>query len=388
MELIGELQTIIYKNEMNSYTIAEFETQNELTTVVGYLPFVNIGDNLKLTGNFVEHKEYGIQFKIETFEKLMPQTLSAIEKYLASGNIKGVGEATAKRIVKEFKEETVNIIKTSPEKLTQIKGISKVKALEISESFIENWEVWQIVGFLEKFGIGAEYAKKVFDLYGINAIEEIEANPYLLLDVTRGIDFKQIDKMALDLGITYNNQKRIQSGIKYGLIRCTNNGHSCVIKSNLINFVEDLLNVNKDDIEDGIIELKMKDEITIEKREKAEWIYLTYFYETEEEIAIRILKLQEAKNMKKIKNIESELKKIEANSKIELSEKQKEAIKLVNEDNVVIITGGPGTGKTTIIKSIIDIYEDKKYKVVLCAPTRKSSKKNDRDNRKRSLNTA
>lgn len=388
MELIGELQTIIYKNEMNSYTIAEFETQNELTTVVGYLPFVNIGDNLKLTGNFVEHKEYGIQFKIETFEKLMPQTLSAIEKYLASGNIKGVGEATAKRIVKEFKEETVNIIKTSPEKLTQIKGISKVKALEISESFIENWEVWQIVGFLEKFGIGAEYAKKVFDLYGINAIEEIEANPYLLLDVTRGIDFKQIDKMALDLGITYNNQKRIQSGIKYGLIRCTNNGHSCVIKSNLINFVEDLLNVNEDDIEDGIIELKMKDEITIEKREKAEWIYLTYFYETEEEIAIRILKLQEAKNMKKIKNIESELKKIEANSKIELSEKQKEAIKLVNEDNVVIITGGPGTGKTTIIKSIIDIYEDKKYKVVLCAPTRKSSKENDRNNRKRSLNTA
>ena len=388
MELIGELQTIIYKNEMNSYTIAEFETQNELTTVVGYLPFVNIGDNLKLTGNFVEHKEYGIQFKIETFEKLMPQTLSAIEKYLASGNIKGVGEATAKRIVKEFKEETVNIIKTSPEKLTQIKGISKVKALEISESFIENWEVWQIVGFLEKFGIGAEYAKKVFDLYGINAIEEIEANPYLLLDVTRGIDFKQIDKMALDLGITYNNQKRIQSGIKYGLIRCTNNGHSCVIKSNLINFVEDLLNVNEDDIEDGIIELKIKDEITIEKREKAEWIYLTYFYETEEEIAIRILKLQEAKNIKKIKNIESELKKIEANSKIELSEKQKEAIKLVNEDNVVIITGGPGTGKTTIIKSIIDIYEDKKYKVVLCAPTRKSSKKNDRNNRKRSLNTA
>lgn len=370
MELIGELQTIIYKNEMNSYTIAEFETQNELTTVVGYLPFVNTGDNLKLTGNFVEHKEYGIQFKIETFEKLMPQTLSAIEKYLASGNIKGVGEATAKRIVKEFKEETVNIIKSSPEKLTQIKGISKAKALEISESFIENWEVWQIVGFLEKFGIGAEYAKKVFDLYGINAIEEIEANPYLLLDVTRGIDFKQIDKMALDLGITYNNQKRIQSGIKYGLIRCTNNGHSCVIKSNLINFVEDLLNVSEDDVEDGIIELKMKKEITLEKREKEEWVYLTYFYETEEEIAIRILKLQEAKNVKKIKNIESELKKIEANSKIELSEKQKEAIKLVNEDNVVIITGGPGTGKTTIIKSIIDIYEDKKYKVVLCAPTR------------------
>ena len=388
MELIGELQSIIYRNDINGYTIAEFETQDESTTIVGYLPFINPGDNLKLEGNYVEHKEYGMQFKINTFEKLMPQTMKAIEKYLASGNIKGVGEVIAKRIVKQFKEETIEVLKNEPYRLEIIKGISKNKAIEISESFVENWEVWQIVGFLEKFGIGAEYAKKVFDLYGVNAIQQIEEDPYLLLDVTRGIDFKQIDKMALDLGLDYTAEKRIQSGIKYGLIRCTNNGHSCVLKENLIHFVEDLLNVSEEHIDNGLIDLKLKNEIIIEQREKDEWVYLDYFYNTEEEIAFRILCLKNTKNIKKISNIETNLKKVEDLSKIELSEKQKEAINLINENNVVIITGGPGTGKTTIIKSIIDIYEEKKYKVVLCAPTRTSSKKNDRNNRKRSINIA
>ena len=375
MELIGELQNIIYRNEINGYTVAEFETQDEATTIVGYLPFINPGDNLKLEGNYVEHKEYGLQFKINTFEKLMPQTMKAIEKYLASGNIKGVGEVIAKRIVKQFKEETIEVLKNEPYRLEIIKGISKAKAIEISESFVENWEVWQIVGFLEKFGIGAEYAKKVFDLYGVNAIQQIEEDPYLLLDVTRGIDFKQIDKMALDLGLDYIDEKRIQSGIKYGLIRCTNNGHSCVLKENLIFFVEDLLNVSEEHIDNGLIDLKLKNQIVIEKREQEEWVYLDYFYNTEEEIAFRILRLQSAKNLKKINNISSNLKKIENISKIELSDKQKEAINLVNENNVVIITGGPGTGKTTIIKSIIDIYEEKKYKVVLCAPTGRATKR-------------
>ena len=376
MELIGEVQTIIFQNDINSYTIAEFETQNEIITIVGYLPFVNSGDNLKLIGNFVEHKEYGIQFKIETFEKLMPQTLKAIEKYLGSGNIKGVGEATAKKIVKQFGEDTVNVLKNEPDKLVFIKGISKSKAIEISESFVENWEVWRIVGFLEKFGIGAEYAKKVYKLYGINAIEEIEKNPYLLLDVTRGIDFRQIDKMALDLGIELINKKRVQSGIKYALVRCTNNGHSCVIEENLINFVQDLLKIDKEDIEDNLIELKAKNEIIIEDRNEGnKWVYLDYFYNVEEEIANRILKLQGTRNVKTIKNLKSDLKKIELNSNIELSEKQKEAIQLINENNVVIITGGPGTGKTTIIKSIIDLFEGKKYKVTLCAPTGRAAKK-------------
>lgn len=375
MEITGEIRDIIYKNEINSYTIAEFETEEEATTVVGYLPFVNSGDTLKLTGKFVEHKDYGRQFKIDTFEKMMPQTLDALERYLANGNIKGIGEAIAKRIIKKFGEETIHVFKYEPLRLAEVRGISEAKAKEMSESFIENWEVWQIVGFLDRFGIGAEYAKKVFDLFGTRAIEEIEANPYILIDLSKGVDFRQIDKMALDLGISYDNEKRVTSGIKYGLIRVTNNGHTCVLKTNLIEFVINLLDVMAENVEDGLINLKVKNEIVVENRENEEYVYLYSFYQTEEEIAFRIKRLQKAKNVKRISNLESELKKVEKQSSIELSEKQKESLKLVNENNVTIITGGPGTGKTTIIKNIIDIYEEKGKKVILAAPTGRAAKR-------------
>ncbi len=375
MEIIGEVLDIRYKNEVNSYTIADFESEEEITVIVGYLPFINSGDTLKLTGKFIEHKEYGRQFKIDTFEKMMPKTTEALQRYLANGNIKGIGEAISKRIIEKFGEETIHILKYEPLKLAQIKGISEKKAKEISESFIENWEVWQIVGFLERFGIGAEHAKKVFELFGINAIEEIEANPYVLIDLARGIDFKQIDRMALEIGISYDNDKRITSGIKYALIRSTYNGNSCVLKENLIEFVTQILDVSSENIEDGIINLKVKNEIVVEEKDNNKYIYLSAFYETEQEIAIRINRLQQSKNIKKVKNINQELKGIEKNSKIELSEKQKEAIELVNENNVTIITGGPGTGKTTIIKSIIDIYEQNGKKVVLCAPTGRAAKR-------------
>lgn len=375
MEIKGEVTDIIYQNEVNSYTIAVFETEEEETTIVGYLPFVKSGDTLKAEGRFVEHKDYGRQFKVETFEKLMPETLGALERYLANGSIKGIGEATAKKIIKKFGEDTINVFKFEPEKLAQIRGISETKAKEMAESFLENWEVWQIVGFLERFGIGAENAKKVYDLLGINAIEQIESNPYILIDIARGVDFKQIDQMALELGISYDNQKRVESGIKYGLIKATYNGHSCVIKENLIEFVITLLDVTTENVEDNLISLKAKEEIIIEKREGIEWIYLENFYKVEQEIAIRITRLDEAPNMKKIEHIESALKKVESKSNIELSEKQREAVKSINQNNVTIITGGPGTGKTTIIKTIIDLYEERNKKVVLAAPTGRAAKK-------------
>ena len=375
MEIKGEVTDIIYQNEVNSYTIAVFETDDEETTIVGYLPFVKSGDTLKIEGKFVEHKDYGRQFKVETFEKLMPETLGALEKYLANGSVKGIREATAKKIIKTFGEDTINVFKFEPEKLAQIKGISKSKAIEMSESFLENWEVWQIVGFLERFGIGAENAKKIYDLLGINAIEQIESNPYILIDMARGVDFKQIDQMALKLGISYDNQKRVESGIKYGLIKATYNGHSCVIKQNLIEYVISLLDVTTEAVEDNIINLKAKDEIYVETRDSSEWIYLKNFYNVEKEIATRIIRLDKSKNVKKIEHIENALKGVEKKSNIELSEKQREAVLSINDSNVTIITGGPGTGKTTIIKTIIDLFEERKKKVVLTAPTGRAAKK-------------
>lgn len=375
MELKGDLTEIIYQNEVNSYTIAVLETEEEEVTVVGYLPFIHIGDSLNLVGKFVTHQDYGRQFKIENFEKIMPQTLASLERYLGNGAIKGIGPATAKKIIDKFGEETIHVFKFEPEKLAQIKGITKSKAIGMAEEFNENWELWQIVGFLEKFGIGVQNARNVFKELGANAIEEIQSNPYILIDVANNVDFKQIDKIAIDIGIEYNNEKRIKSGIKYALIKATNNGHCRVSEEELYKFVENLLGVNKEEIENSLIDLKVKEEIFVCKDEEKSWIYLSYYYDAENTVAEKLLLLDKAKNIKKIDHFNKELKNIEKETNLFLSDKQKEALEAVNENNVCIITGGPGTGKTTIIKIIIEMYKKKGKKTVLCAPTGRAAKR-------------
>lgn len=379
MEIKGEVQDIIYKNEINSYTIATFKTSEEETTVVGYLPFINSGDTLKVNGVFIEHQEYGRQFKIETFEKIMPQTLDALERYLANGTIKGIGPATAKKIVGTFGEETINIFKFEPKMLSNIKGITEEKAISIAEEFIANWEIWQLVGFLDKFGVGPQSAEKIYKTLGTNAIKEIEANPYILVDLVNKVDFTQIDKMALGIGIEYNNDKRIKSGIKHALRLSTYNGHSTVAYENLVQFVSTLLGVNGEYVEENIINLKAKNEIIIEERENGEkleeWVYLEEFYKAEKNIANKLINLKEGRNIKKINGFDRKIKTLEKHSDIELSEKQLEAVRAINDNNVCVITGGPGTGKTTIIKTILELYKQEGKKVVLCAPTGRAAKR-------------
>ena len=375
MEIKGRIRDIIYRNEINSYTIATFETDEEETTVVGYLPFIEKGDNLKITGNFVEHPEYGRQLKIETFEKLMPEDLDSIENYLANGKFKGIGPATAKRMVNTFGKDVINIIKFEPEKLSCIKGITEEKAIEISQSFNENWEVWQIVSYLEKFGIGPQSAEGIYKKLGTNTITTIEENPYILIDLTVRVNFAQIDQIAIKMGIDLENDKRIRSGIKYALKLSTNNGHCAVLYENLIQFVKDLLNVSEVMIENNIIFLKTKNEIVLEDRENQEWVYLYNYYVAEKNVAESLIALDNYLNVKEISNFEKKLKKIEKHSDLELSEKQREAVIAVQEHNVCVITGGPGTGKTTIIKTIIEMYKQEKKKVVLCAPTGRAAKR-------------
>lgn len=376
MEIQGRLNDIIYQNEVNSYTVATFETDDEELTIVGYLPFIHPGDSLKLIGKYVTHQEYGKQFKIDSFEKTMPQTLEALEQYLANGTIKGIGPSTAKKIVDTFGEDTIHIFKYEPEKLANIKGITKEKALQMSQDFNENWELWQIVGYLERFGIGPQNAKKVYELLGANAVRQIEENPYILVDIARGVDFKQIDKMAMDIGISYDSEKRVQSGIKYSLIRIGYNGHTCVEKEKLITFVKDLLQVEEEAIKNALINLNVKKEIVIEKQDEGlELVYLYPYYMAERTIAERLISLRDSENNKEIKNLKKELKQLEKSSSIELSDKQKETLEMVNSENVCIITGGPGTGKTTVIKTIIELYEARSKKVVLCAPTGRAAKR-------------
>ena len=377
MQVEGQIVDIIYKNEINSYTVATFETvEGEELTIVGYLPFVNEGDNLKVTGNMVTHPDYGEQLKVEIFEKTMPKTKEALEKYLANGNFKGIGPATAKKIVNTFGEDTINVIKMEPQKLTQIKGISKEKALEIAEQFIANWEIWQIVGFLDQFGIGPQSAETVYKKLGENALEKIGENPYILIDVASKVNFEKVDSIALKLGIDPDNYTRIRSAIKYGLERIGLNGHSTVLYENLLKFVQDLLRIDANNIEEAIISMKAKEEIIIEEREDGtEWIYAKPFYEAEKNIAERLISLKNSENIKYISTLKKDLEKIEKDINIELSDKQREAIENVNDNNVCIITGGPGTGKTTIIKAIIELYKKHGMKPVLCAPTGRAAKR-------------
>ncbi len=384
MELTGEVEDIIYKNESNGYTIATFYMQNADTTIVGYLPFINKGDNIKIVGKFVTHPDYGEQFKVDTFEKIMPQTLSSLEKYLGNGVIKGIGPATAKKIVKKFGESTVEVLKMEPEKLTQIKGITANKAKEISESFIINWQLWQIVGFLENFGIGPQSAQTVYKKLGLDAIEKIQQDPYIIEEMGIKVDFSQIDKMALEIGIERNSLRRVGSGIIHALNLATFNGHSCVLEINLITYITELLGVSEEDALDGIKDLQSKEKIKIEERTDIDtkdgktemilqkWIYPISYFNAELNIARKIQSLMDSENIKRINNVENEIKKI---TDIKLSEKQQEAIKLINENNVSIITGGPGTGKTTIIKTIIELYKSKGRKTVLCAPTGRAAKR-------------
>ena len=377
MQVEGQIVDIIYKNEINSYTVATFETvEGEELTIVGYLPFVNEGDNLKVTGNMVTHPDYGEQLKVEIFEKTMPKTKEALEKYLANGNFKGIGPATAKKIVNTFGEDTINVIKMEPQKLTQIKGISKEKALEIAEQFIANWEIWQIVGFLDQFGIGPQSAETVYKKLGENALEKIGENPYILIDVASKVNFEKVDSIALKLGIDPDNYTRIRSAIKYGLERIGLNGHSTVLYENLLKFVQDLLRIDANNIEEAIISMKAKEEIIIEEREDGtEWVYAKPFYEAEKNIAERLISLKNSENIKYISTLKKDLEKIEKDINIELSDKQREAIESVNDNNVCIITGGPGTGKTTIIKAIIELYKKHGMKPVLCAPTGRAAKR-------------
>ena len=323
MEIKGEVTEIIYKNEVNGYCIAEFETEEETTTIVGYLPFVNKNDTIEAIGKFVEHQEYGRQFKVETFKKVMPETLDSLERYLANGMIKGIGPATAKKIVDTFGKETISVFKFEPEKLSQIKGITKDKAYEIAQAFIENWELWQLVAYLEKFGLGPQSAQGIYKKLGENAIEQIEANPYLLVELSNKVDFIQIDKLALKIGMEYDNEKRIKSGIRYALLRATYNGHCTVLYDNLVAFSKELLSVSEDMIDNALISMKANEEIYIEERNDSDWIYLSTYYKAEKNIAEKIIQLRNYRNIYGVEGLDKKLKKIKIYTKEKIGNNEK-----------------------------------------------------------------
>ena len=383
MELRGQIESVVYYNEENGYMVCNLDVENELITCVGNMPFIQVGDIIKVEGNMVNHALYGEQFKVNSFEKLLPSTIQEIEKYLGSGIIKGVGPATARKIVSKFGEDTVQVLRFEPYKLSEISGITSAKSAQISEEFNEKWQLWQIVIFLQKYDIGATNAGRVYKELGIYAIDKIKENPYILLDVLYGVGFETIDKMAISLGIDYNSEFRVSSGIKYALGISAHNGNTCSSKDELITYVATILNVAEELVVNELTNLSFNKEIYIED----EKVFLHYYFEAEDTIARRIMMMCNDR-VDRCANIDSKISDIEKQIKMELSEEQKKAIKMVFANKISIITGGPGTGKTTIIKTILKLMQLERMDYSLCAPTRKSCKKNDRDNRRRSKNIA
>jgi len=368
VELSGEVLAIIFKNETNGYTICDLAiSDDESVTVVGILPYIQEGEEIKVFGNWVNHPDYGKQLKAETFEKIMPEGVPAIEKYLASGIIKGVGLATAKKLVKKFGEETIEVIRNMPERLIEVKGISMEKAISMSETLNEQWDLWKLTTFLSNYGIGNKNTVKLYKTFGATALDMIKENPYNILEVCNGVSFKTADQIATNLGINPNNIMRVSAGIKYTLSLASYDGHTYLPKDDLITYLIDFLLVDSDTIEAALASLAIAGKIKIFKEDK---IYLTALFNAERNIAFCINKLCECENNFKIKNTISKLE-----NGITLTDEQKECVKSIFNSQVSVITGGPGTGKTTIIKAILETLDEFDAEVVLCAPTGRAAKR-------------
>lgn len=382
IKIEGPVENIIYKNEENGYIVFTINSEDyghifpdAEIVCVGYVPNLNVGENICVTGTVVNHSSYGKQFKIDTYEKSIPKTEKGIEKYLASGAIKGIGKKTAERIVEKFGTQTLDIIEKNPEKLSQIKGISVKKAIEIGQIFAEQEGLRRVMIYLQEYGITSVFAMKVYKHFKDNTIKIIETNPYRLADELFGVGFKLVDNIAEKIGIEKTSEYRIKAGIKYILNQNANaNGNVYLPEPILLTQAETLLDVSTDVIKPCLYNLQMERQICVEKTDKQNIVFLNAYYYAESYVAKKILQL--AKNKTEYnKNYDLWIKNIEKENGIELANNQKQAIKQAMINGVLVITGGPGTGKTTTINSIIAMLKNEEYEIELCAPTGRAAKR-------------
>ena len=371
----GLVESIIYRNDANGYTVCEISTEQGTVTLVGSMPYVNEGEMLKAQGSWTSHRDYGEQFKVESYERILPQTADAIERYLASGVIKGIGPVTAKRIVERFGTESINIIQYNPKKLSSIKGISMPKAEAIARLFDEQRELMNVVIFLQKFGLGPTYAAKLYKEYGRDTIEQIKRNPYRLSDEIYGIGFRTSDRIAMNLGFDPSSMFRVCSAIKYLLARAADSGHTYLPRDMLMEKAGELLNTDIYSLEDALESLLLENSIFIEKEGRSSNVYLKSFYLAEQNSAIRLNSICSGEFKEIKKRIEETIEEVEREEGIKLADLQKKAVKSAIAHGVLVITGGPGTGKTTIIKSLIRIFMRNGLKVELAAPTGRAAKR-------------
>jgi exodeoxyribonuclease V alpha subunit len=376
----GIIEDIIFTNEANGYTVCDVKHEKDIVTAVGFMPFINVGETLKITGKWVTHPDYGEQLKVEAYEKVLPKTIDAIEKYLASGIIKGVGPVTANKIVEKFGEDTLNVIQFHPERLTEIKGINMDKAAKIGQTFEEQRGLRNVVMFFQEFGISPTYSAKIYRVFGESTIDTIKANPYKLADEEFGIGFKNADKIARSLGIDPSSKYRMCSGIKYVLSQAASNGHTFMPSEKLKEYTSQLLEVEIQSIEDALISLLLDKAVHVEKVQTSDScgqdrIYLSSFHNAEIGVCKKIAELAETSFERNTNDFDERIEEIQLEEGIRLAEMQISAIREAMINGVLVITGGPGTGKTTIIKSIIRLLQKEDYDVALAAPTGRAAKR-------------
>lgn len=371
----GIITEIIFHNEENGYTIAVMETEDEYFTVVGCLPSCVKGSGYKLRGTFKIHPTYGEQFAFSEFEEMLPTGKAGIEGFLASGVIKGIGPKMAAAIVNQFGEETLEIMEHEPERLSLVSGIGPKKAESIAESFAAHREFANVSMFFQEYGVSADYALKLYKIYGTAATELIKENPYRLVEEVYGIGFRKADTIAEKMGIEKESTFRIHSGIKYGLSYYVGEGNTYMPQQELCEKVADLLELSTELIYENMVAMAFEGDIQIDNLGGQTVVYLYLYYLAEQKVCKNIAAIANA-NLKSLSvDIDSMIKMTEGETGIVLSEQQIAAVKSSLTSGISVITGGPGTGKTTIINTIINIFEHSEFKVAIAAPTGRAAKR-------------
>ena len=376
----GLLERITYCNEENDFVVAKLheEGKRELTTIIGTLSGIKLGEPLRLTGRWVHNKKFGEQFQVERFEITVPATLYGIQKYLGSGLIKGIGPIMAERIVKKFGLNTIEIIEKKPERLSEVDGIGPKRIAIISKAWEEQKEIKEIMIFLQGHGVSAAYSAKIYRHYGNRAIEVVKGNPYRLAQDIQGIGFITADRIAQNIGIASDSIIRAKAGLLYVLNELNEEGHVFYPENLLIPKAKEILKIDQEIITKAVSELSKEREIFLEDVQIAgngRAVYPASFYVAERGIAQGLRRLSESPSNIRPIHPEKAIDWIQRKLNIELAQKQKEAILLAASSKVMIITGGPGTGKTTLIKAILRIFQQLKLRIFLAAPTGRAAKR-------------
>lgn len=372
--LEGYVGHIRFRNEENGYTVLTLETAVDEETCVGNFNYINEGEYMRMEGDYVDHPVHGPQFKVETYEVKAPEGMKDMERYLGSGSIKGMGPVLAKRVVKKFKMDTFRVIEEEPERLIEIKGISERMAQDIAMQFHEKQAMRQAMIFLSQYGIATNYAVKIFNEYGDRLYDVIKTNPYKMADDITGIGFKIADEIAGRVGIGTESDFRLKSGILYTMQQASYSGHVSFPRERLLIRGAELLGVTPEVLEPRLMDLVLEKKLVIKKIDNRDMVYTNNTYYVEMNTAKRLLDLDVKYDVPDV-TLEHSLKMMEQSEKIVYDELQKDAIRTGARNGVLIVTGGPGTGKTTTINAIIRYFEGEGLDIMLGAPTGRAAKR-------------